>query len=751
MAGPMAPVFVEGLSGVGAPRRTEPTPRRLGVPSVAPASEEAMAPPPPAERGNGDGVDHIEEIAKEAARILRVDRVAVWTQSGAEGALRCLLRHHRREGTISRPGVQPDEVARAFGESLREEGTLTSEDSPRNGPEALRGWIAEEGIRAFIAEPLRVQEELVGFVTFEEDRGPRRWTPHARELAVSLAGQIGAAMREPERPVRVERSAGPSRPADLGEPSATEIASGAPAPPQRMRTEAPMPEGVSSSVSTTGLASHATDSLRLHAIEPEGPQLPRNVRAEPEGPEPAWHEVPTHEAEKIVQAPELARAGTTRDPAPAETGEAAPRGNVGPDRRSEPRRLSRLESAALLASESVPELLRILEVQRGSFRLLEDSLAGREGELDILMQAKEAAHRVESALKDFLVHLRRGVGSADRVELNVVLSTMIASLAEEAGDKVRLRVAPGADPIPVNADPSLLEHALLHLVRNSREAAPDGTDVRLSWGRVYASGSGAPAETGLVRIRVEDRGEGMPPEQLPWVLEPYHSLTGEEGERRGLGLAVVRAIIEGHGGWLEIGSRPGEGTVVDLFLPISGAPAAVVTAPVAAPEAPKAVATPVGPATVLILEDEPLLARLIEQILARNGYRTELAGGAAEAERRWHRLEGGLDLVIVERELAGGRSGLDLVRRWRRESPELRAVVLDRRATPDAEGEPQSIEGFPMLQRPFDPSDVLKRVREELAGRADDASTEDTSPEEPTTPPSTLPESPGQTGRMLAH
>jgi CheY-like chemotaxis protein len=442
-------------------------------------------------------------------------------------------------------------------------------------------------------------------------------------------------------------------------------------------------------------------------------------------------------------------------PAEAVPSAAIPKGWVpAPDRRTTLRQLSQLEGAAILAAETVPEVLRILEVQRGTLRLLEDALAGRVDELDILTQAKEAERQAEAALHEFMVHLRRGVGGAERVELNSALSAMIAALAEEAGDDVRLRVAPSAVPIHLDADATLLERALIHLVRNAREAAPAGSDVRISWGPVYASGiggRGSAAETELVRIRVEDRGEGIAPEHLPWILEPYYSLHGAKAGGRGLGLAVVRAIVEGHGGWLALKSRPEEGTVVDLFLPLPPSPVTVATPGGVMPDAPTASTASAVPATVLILEDDPLLARLIEQILSRNGYRTEMAGAPAEAERRWKRLEGRLDLVIVECELAGGRSGLALLRRWRRDLPELRAVVLDRRTPPDAEEVAGTVEGIPVLRRPFDPPEVLRRVREELASRAGGASTEIVNAQRPDTTPTAHPESPGPTGRMLAH
>jgi CheY-like chemotaxis protein len=223
---------------------------------------------------------------------------------------------------------------------------------------------------------------------------------------------------------------------------------------------------------------------------------------------------------------------------------------------------------------------------------------------------------------------------------------------------------------------------------------------------------------------------------------------GGTDEEIGLGLAVVRAIVEAHGGWIDVQTRPDQGLVVDLFLPLAaqaGAPRLESANPTVRTETPEATSPP----AVLILEDDPLLGRLVEQILLRNGFRTELARAPAEAERRWQRFNGTLDLAIVERELAGGRSGVDLIRRWRREFPGLRAVLLDRRASPTDPDWSPSLEGLPVLRRPFDPSDVLRRVKEELATQERTSAREEfPSVAESSGPPS---DSAEPTGRMLAH
>ncbi len=381
------------------------------------------------------------------------------------------------------------------------------------------------------------------------------------------------------------------------------------------------------------------------------------------------------------------------------------------------RRLPPLEGAALLAGERAEELLAVLEIQRGYLALLEESLSTSGEDAALVGEARDAGTRVEEGVRDFLTHLRKGIPRGEAVDLNRTIAALVPALAKEAGDGLRLRVAPSAESLPVEVDPGLLERALLHLVRNAREASEPGTDARISWGPVPAAERDQPAsEPGLARIRVEDRGEGVPAEDLPWLFEPFFSSRRGDRPLRGIGLSVVQAVVEGYGGWVEVSSAVGEGTTVEIVLPLTVPPisADAGRAPVAQ-EAERDLEAAAAPARILVLEDEPLLARLLESTLSRSGYLVEVAAAPMEAERRWHRLDHDVDLVVAERTLAGGRSGVDAVTRWRREVPGLRLIVLDRHAP---SGSPaRTPEGEPVLTRPFEPADVLARVREALGHR----------------------------------
>jgi len=115
------------------------------------------------------------------------------------------------------------------------------------------------------------------------------------------------------------------------------------------------------------------------------------------------------------------------------------------------------------------------------------------------------------------------------------------------------------------------ETVIVNLVTNARDALPAGGAIRISAARGLHPAAGTDATEERLRVAVADTGVGMPPEVLARAGEPFFT-TKAEGRGTGLGLAMARRFAEQDGGALEIASRPGEGTVVTLWLGAMGSP-----------------------------------------------------------------------------------------------------------------------------------------------------------------------------------
>jgi len=352
------------------------------------------------------------------------------------------------------------------------------------------------------------------------------------------------------------------------------------------------------------------------------------------------------------------------------------------------RRLSPLEGGAILAGEEANSVLWGLEVQMAYLRLLEEMLSDRPDELGFLREALEIGEGVTQGARSAVLLLREGMPAGTPIDLSSFLATMIPSLAAEAGKGIRLRIAPGSESLPIRGNAETLDRAFRYLVREARIALPASERVRISWGRVNPEGGARRERNGFLasevaRVRITYRGSV--------VAKPIS------------GPLFVDAVIEAHGGWVERGFRGREETVVDLYLPLA---LPTLSHPHGNPNA------SLGERRILLIEDEPLLARLVERTLLRSGYRVEVASTAMEAERIWRHLDGAIDLIVADRSLTGGVSGAEVAHHLRGRLSDLPLVLLDRGEPLATEEGPSILESEAMtLRRPFEAADILRAVR----------------------------------------
>jgi len=168
-----------------------------------------------------------------------------------------------------------------------------------------------------------------------------------------------------------------------------------------------------------------------------------------------------------------------------------------------------------------------------------------------------------------------------------------------------------------------------------------------------------------VVIRVEDTGVGMPPEVMDRIFEPYFTTRGKE-EGTGLGLSVVHGIVRGHGGSIQVRSTPGVGTVFTIHLP--QAESFSLSQEMAEEEIPR------GRERILVVDDEEVLARMMDKNLTRLGYTVEACTGSEEALKVFQSDPEGFDLVITDMNMPR-MTGMQLARNLLGIRPTLRIII----------------------------------------------------------------------------
>jgi signal transduction histidine kinase/CheY-like chemotaxis protein len=335
-------------------------------------------------------------------------------------------------------------------------------------------------------------------------------------------------------------------------------------------------------------------------------------------------------------------------------------------RQREDLRKSEERTAALRRTEALGQLTggiahdfnNLLSVIVGNldmYRMADRSDPERDAMLD---QMERAAGRAAALTQSLLTFGRQAVLAPADVEVGRLLEDLGPLLRTSVPESISLHMEYPEEPLPCQVDRTQLESAILNLVVNARDACADGDTVRVS--ARFATGSEAPG--GLPRavlIRVEDTGSGMPPEVLRRATDPFFT-TKPTGRGTGLGLSTVVGFVRQSGGEVDIRSREGDGTTVDIWLPArEGADAGPEPAEGRSPTNAGIPATLPPGLRILLVEDEPAVRAVLRRALEGAGARVTEMDRADDAIAI---LAGGAehDAVVSDVVMPGGKSGVDV-------------------------------------------------------------------------------------------
>jgi PAS domain S-box-containing protein len=369
------------------------------------------------------------------------------------------------------------------------------------------------------------------------------------------------------------------------------------------------------------------------------------------------------------------------------------------------RQAQKMEAVGQLTGGIAHDFNNLLAVIVGNAELLADRIGANDAEVAAVLRA---AGRGAELTQRLLAFSRRQPLDPRKVNLDRLVVGMHQLLHRTLGESIEIEIVPGPPLWNIVADPGQLENALLNLAINARDAMLGGgrlvvrtANARLEEGDLASHMEIAPGD--YVSLSVGDTGAGMTPEVLGHAFEPFFT-TKDVGMGSGLGLSMVYGFARQSGGDVSIESKPGEGCTVTIYLP-----RAEEAAEQSASD--QRVSAPRGRGeTVLVIEDDTDLRELAQAMLERLGYRV-LAAGNAVAGLELLESETAVDLMLVDVQLPGGVSGLDLAEQVMARSPGTRILFMSGYARPQGRAVRALPKGAEMLPKPFYRMDLAQRVR----------------------------------------
>ena len=367
----------------------------------------------------------------------------------------------------------------------------------------------------------------------------------------------------------------------------------------------------------------------------------------------------------------------------------------------------KLESLGLLAGGIAHDFNNILTAILGNLSMIREFFPHPDpGATALITEAEQASIRARDLTQQLLTFARGGTPIKRTHHLSEILKD-VASLALR-GSRCRYEFT-GLSPEPlVHVDAGQVGQALQNLIINADEAMPEGGIIQLILPRARLNASttlNLPSGDYLC-LEVRDQGSGIGPDVSTRIFEPYYS-TKNRGS--GLGLTTTHAILRKHGGDITVSSPPGRGASFFIYLPVATDAWAEL-----AEEPPRPNPNPKGQSQrILVMDDEPAVAKLARHLLEHNHYRVDCVSDGADAIIAYQNAINQADpyqLVILDLTVPGGMGGQETFQRLRVIDPAVRAIVSSGYSTGDIMAHYQEHGYIATVPKPYSAKDLLQTV-----------------------------------------
>jgi len=318
----------------------------------------------------------------------------------------------------------------------------------------------------------------------------------------------------------------------------------------------------------------------------------------------------------------------------------------------------------------------------------------------------DSAQRASNLTAQLLSFARRQIVEPVVFNANTLIKGLSKMLKSLIGEHIVLETILSEDLYSIKVDPAQLEHAIINLAINSRDAMPGGgkliietRNVELDVEYTRTHQEVTPGE--YVMIAVSDNGTGMDEETKSKIFEPFFT-TKKNGKGTGLGLATVYGFVKQSGGHIWVYSELGKGTTIKVYFP-------------AFKEKPEEIRREKpsklhGTETILFAEDEPGIRELIVKILTSSGYKVIEASDGIDALEKAKAYDGEIDLLLTDL-IMPRLGGKELYDRLKKDREGIEVLFISGYTDNVIVHNFVIEDGTNFLQKPFKPDDLLAKIR----------------------------------------
>ena len=372
----------------------------------------------------------------------------------------------------------------------------------------------------------------------------------------------------------------------------------------------------------------------------------------------------------------------------------------------------KMEAIGVLAGGVAHDFNNILTTIIGNAQLAQINMEKDDLLYESIEEIKKAGERGSRLTSQLLAFSRKQIIQPTMLNLNDIITNMEKMIGRLIGEDVKLLMNLEPKLFPVKMDKGQIEQVIMNLVVNAKDAMPEGGKLIIETANMVLSGDYFSKHSiigysgNYVMLSVSDNGIGMDKEIQKHIFEPFYS-TKEKGKGTGLGLSTVYGIIKQNNGFIWVYSEPGQGSVFKVYFPRIKADADSEKIE----QQPEGVIG--GSETVLLVEDDDGLRKLLQGILNKKGYKVLAAENGEDALRISGTHDGSIDLILTD-VVMPKMSGKKVVERLQRLYPHVKVIYMSG-YTDDAIVHHGVLEpGINFIEKPFATEKLARKIREVL-------------------------------------